>query len=341
MCIYNAETACFTRPLTLRTLPWPDGKARPVRQILRRFMSSSAKAGSIELIVGPMFAGKTTELLERIERAERAGKKCVVLKPAIDTRSPDVRTHNSKAHAAVVYEHLMPHVGDCRNYEVIGIDEAQFFSDVVEFSEAMANLGSVVIVSGLDGDYKRRPFGRILELIAGCASFVKMSAINCATGEQASFTHRTVLSDQLELIGGAESYEPANRACFVGHETKGEIHLVFGPRMRGKTTELVGLLKAQVDAKQRVVMVCAEGIGGVPFEVWQRNSLPAPEEVAGFDVIGVDDANSFENIAEWADALANSGKLVELAALDGDKVRKTYPNIVKLVPLCEKARKLD
>lgn len=99
-------------------------------------------------------------------------------------------------------------------YDVIAIDEGQFFPDVVEYSEEAANKGHVVIIAALDGDFRRKPFGRVLELIPMAERVDKLTAVCMTCFTDAAFTKRTVAATQIELIGGAEAYKPVCRACF-------------------------------------------------------------------------------------------------------------------------------
>jgi len=100
------------------------------------------------------------------------------------------------------------------NPDVIAVDEGQFFPDIVEFCEAMANAGKVVIVSALDGDFRRKPFGRILELLPMAEKLDKLTAVCVKCCGDAAFTERTVASTQIELIGAGDIYRPVCRKCF-------------------------------------------------------------------------------------------------------------------------------
>ncbi|RYG55461.1 hypothetical protein EON66_05245 [archaeon] len=93
--------------------------------------------------------------------------------------------------------------------------QGQFFPDVVECSEAMANAGKVVIIAALDGDYRRKPFGRVLELVPMAEKIDKLTAVCMSCFTDAAFTKRTIAATQIELIGGAEAYSPVCRACYL------------------------------------------------------------------------------------------------------------------------------
>lgn len=304
-------------------------------------------SGRIELIVGPMFAGKSTEMLRRIFREELARRRCIVIKFADDTRYSveKVSTHDLQMHDALPCSRLLPAVDVCRSYEVIGIDEGQFFPDIVEFSEELANYGKRVIIAALDGTYQRRPFGRVLQLISKCETITKLTAICTETGADAPFSQRLIRSDDVQLIGGAEMYRAASRSAFLGIQTCGEIHLTIGPVQSGKTTELIRVLTRHSFARRAPVLITHTA--GAPlardlkFATRAAAELPPPESLAEFQVVGVDEGHRFAGLAQWADALANSGKLVVISALDGDRNQEPYPEIVELFPLCEKVLKFD
>jgi thymidine kinase len=101
-----------------------------------------------------------------------------------------------------------------RNYDVVAIDEGQFFPDIVDVSERLANEGVVVVIAALDGTFQRKPFGHILSLVPMAEQVIKLSAVCIECGREAAFTRRTVDSQEVELIGGEESYKPVCRNCF-------------------------------------------------------------------------------------------------------------------------------
>ncbi len=172
--------------------------------------------GHIELIIGPMFSGKSTELQRRIKRHSIAKRDCIVVKYYKDTRYSvdEMATHDRstiKATAASkledIYEGLLTH-------EIIGIDEGQFFPDVVEVANRLAEAGKVVIISALDGTFQRKPFGRILELVPLAEEVIKLTAVCAVCGKDASFSQRLTCEKAVEVIGGEDMYRPVCRACF-------------------------------------------------------------------------------------------------------------------------------
>jgi thymidine kinase len=116
-----------------------------------------------------------------------------------------------KALKTATLESIYP---NARNYDVVAIDEGQFFPDIVEVSERLANEGVVVVIAALDGTFQRKPFGHILSLVPMAEQVIKLSAVCIECGSEAAFTRRTVDSQEVELIGGEESYKPVCRACF-------------------------------------------------------------------------------------------------------------------------------
>lgn len=305
-------------------------------------------AGRIELIVGPMFAGKTTEMLRRVDRAELAKKRCVVMKYSQDNRysQNNVATHDLQMRVAIPCSKLLPHIEECQNFDVVGIDEGQFFPDVVEFSERLANCGKTVIVAGLDGDFRRKPFGRVLDLISRSESLTKLTAICTETGGEACYTQRTIDSQDLEIIGGAEMYRAASRTSFFHKPINGEINLTIGPVQSGKTTELLRVLNRHLIAGRNLVLIRPNEHGYAnkrinKIEHRTTTTLPPIEELQNYQIIGIDDAHLYDNIAEWADEMANSGKLVVIAALDSDKDQEPFDCIKKLFAYSEKVQKLE
>lgn len=183
-----------------------------------RQSTMSCPTGQIQLIMGPMFSCKTTELLRRFRRYRLAGKKCILLKYADDMRYNDtvapetLFTHDRVSETAVPVRNLYDI--DISDYDVICIDEGQFMKDLVQFCEEMAHKGKVVVVAGLDGSYMRKPFPNIAELIPLADQIEKLTAVCLRCGRDAPFTKRITKHTEFQLIGGAESYEARCRGCF-------------------------------------------------------------------------------------------------------------------------------
>jgi thymidine kinase len=177
-----------------------------------------AEPGYIELITGSMWSGKSSACISRIRRHRAANRRCVILRYANDTRYHETKcsTHNRDMEDAVSVSRLseLPDsVFDA--FDVIGVEEGQFFSDLVDFCDKHANMGRIVIVAALDSDANRKPFGSVCDLMAKAERVTKLSAVCmvCRTRD-APFTKRLVASDAVELIGGADLYEARCRGCW-------------------------------------------------------------------------------------------------------------------------------
>ena len=177
--------------------------------------------GTIEVIAGPMFSGKTEELLRRLRRASLAKQAVTLFKPERDNRhnTTDVVSHDARrqpAHAvrdAAAMETMLEQLVDSGQMpDVVGIDEVQFFDEeIVGVCNRMADRGIRVISAGLDLDYLGRPFGCMPLLLAHAEYVTKLHAICTITGRPAHFSHRVEGGDEDVQIGGAESYQALSR----------------------------------------------------------------------------------------------------------------------------------
>lgn len=185
---------------------------------IERGIDRQKKTGSIEVIAGSMFSGKTEELIRRLKRAKIARLKVEIFKPAIDTRYSvaEVVSHDENSIISTPVEssgNIMLLSGDVN---VIGIDEAQFFDHgLIEVSVSLANQGIRVIIAGLDMDFKGKPFGPIPGLMAVADHITKVHAICMRCGDVAQFSHRLSSADKLVLLGEKDEYEPLCRSCFT------------------------------------------------------------------------------------------------------------------------------
>jgi thymidine kinase len=147
-----------------------------------------------------------------------------VIKYKADTRYSDkMTTHDRTMIEALPCEKLSDALEASADYEVIGIDEGQFFPDLVEMTEQWASAGKVVICAALDGDFLRRPFGRVLELVPLAESVTKLSAICQVCFGPASFSKRLGAETALEVIGGADKYIATCRRCHRPEATHANI----------------------------------------------------------------------------------------------------------------------
>ncbi len=185
-------------------------------------MYQNFDGGYIEVVCGPMFAGKTEELIRRIKRLEYAKIPYVVFKPKLDDRYGDnvIKSHNKNEKAAINIEkanEIYTHLKD-REVEVIIVDEAQFFDDALpEVVDDLADKGYRVIVGGLDRNFRGEPFGPMPYILALAEVVTKLTAICQVSGKPATRTQRIIngkpanFNDPIVLIDAEESYEPRSR----------------------------------------------------------------------------------------------------------------------------------
>jgi len=185
---------------------------------LEKDRNNSVRTGWIEVICGSMFSGKTEELIRRLNRARIARQKVEIFKPAVDMRydKTDVVSHDAKAVSSTPVENATQILFYAQDFEVVGIDEAQFFSEeLVSVCNELARNGKRVVVAGLDMDYLGHPFGPIPKLMATAEYVTKVHAICIRCGNLANYSHRTVKDDNLVVLGETDIYEPLCRRCFL------------------------------------------------------------------------------------------------------------------------------
>lgn len=178
---------------------------------------NQVKRGSIEVICGSMFSGKTEELIRRLKRAEFAKLRVEIFKPKIDTRysEEDVVSHDRTTIRSTPVESSGSILLMTSEVDVIGIDEAQFFDDgLVEVCKQLANNGIRVIIAGLDMDFRCTPFGPMPALMAIADDVYKVHAICVRCGALAYVSHRLVAGDKQVLLGEMTEYEPICRDCY-------------------------------------------------------------------------------------------------------------------------------
>ena len=175
------------------------------------------RKGSIEVICGSMFSGKTEELIRRLKRAKFAKQKVEIFKPAVDTRYDDVKvvSHDSNS----IHSTPVPSSANIllltSDIQVVGIDEAQFFdAGLTSVCNQLADSGVRVIIAGLDMDYLGKPFGPMPALLAIAEHVTKVHAICMRCGNLANHSHRMTNESSLVLLGETNNYEPLCRDCF-------------------------------------------------------------------------------------------------------------------------------
>jgi len=173
--------------------------------------------GSIEVICGSMFSGKTEELIRRIKRAEIAKLKVEIFKPTTDIRYDEnaVVSHDFNSIQSTPVENSSAILFLHAATQVVGIDEAQFFDeDLPEVCNKLANKGIRVIVAGLDMDFTGKPFGPMPALMCIAELVTKVNAVCVCCGSPAMYSYRKVTSKTKILLGEKESYEPRCRFCY-------------------------------------------------------------------------------------------------------------------------------
>lgn len=178
---------------------------------------SGDRRGSVEVITGSMFSGKTEELIRRLRRAQFAGLKVEIFKPSVDSRYSGERlvSHDAKSIVSTPVDNASSILLLAGDVDVVGIDEAQFFDNsIISVCNTLANSGIRVIVAGLDMNFKGIPFGPIPGLLAVADFITKVHAICTRCGSLAQFSHRKTGEEQVVVLGEKDKYEPLCRICF-------------------------------------------------------------------------------------------------------------------------------
>ena len=185
---------------------------------LENSVRATGKRGSIEVITGSMFSGKTEELIRRLRRSQYAGLKVEIFKPSLDKRYSETRvvSHDDKSIVSTPVDNssaILLYAGDV---DVVGIDEAQFFDhSIVEVCNKLADDGIRIVVAGLDLDFMGKPFGPIPALLAIAEYVTKLHAICMRCGNLAQYSFRKSEESQVVLIGAKNLYEPLCRNCYM------------------------------------------------------------------------------------------------------------------------------
>ena len=175
------------------------------------------KMGSIEVICGGMFSGKTEELIRRAKRAHIAGQKVVVVKPKVDNRysDEDIVSHDEQSLPSLVVDTADQIVLLTGEAQVVCIDEAQFFdTQLMNVANTLANDGKRVIVAGLDMDFEGQPFDPMPQMLAIAEYVTKLHAVCAESGTMAHYSQRVVENKDRVFVGETEAYEPRARHCF-------------------------------------------------------------------------------------------------------------------------------
>ncbi len=180
---------------------------------------NTAMSHKVKLIIGPMYSGKSTHLLAEERRSKAAKKKVVCVKHSFDTRytsGNEIATHNKEFSNSPSFatHSLMNIVEQLKDYEVILIDEGQFFDDLCQAVEHLVLQGKYIVVAGLSSDYQKNLFKPIADLLPKADQIINTQSICTRCGADAPFTSRIVSQEGQTLVGGSEMYEPRCRACY-------------------------------------------------------------------------------------------------------------------------------
>ena len=181
-------------------------------------MDSESGEGRIELILGPMFSGKSTRLIEIIRKYVYKAKKTIMIKFFADKRyseKSEVVTHDLIKYDSIDCKNLRDSFDKIKDYDVIGIDEGQFFPDLVEVCEELTHQKKIIIIAALNGDFRMEPFPVISRIISKADKIKLLKAYCFHCHKDAKYSLRIVQSNETVLIGAGEAYKPACRECHV------------------------------------------------------------------------------------------------------------------------------
>lgn len=180
---------------------------------------------SIQLFIGPMFSEKTTTMLSMINKCRLSGKNCLIIKHTSDVRyshDDTIITHSGLTHSNnVISVNSLRDVSNADNFDVIGIDEGQFFDDIIMYANLWANKGKSVIIAALDGDTKQKEFGAICALIPYCEGVTKLYGVCMMCKSVASSFSKRRYKDSagnIVEIGGNDKYLTVCRKCYIREE---------------------------------------------------------------------------------------------------------------------------
>jgi thymidine kinase len=216
------------------------------------------QGGKIKLILGPMFSGKSTRLVETVRKYTYKNKKTVLVNFIDDKRyseNSQIVTHDLNKYDSLSCQMLGEIYDVIKNYDVIGIDEGQFYSDVVNISEKLAYNGKIVIIAALSGNFKMEPFETVSKLISKADKIKLMKAYCFYCQKTAGFSLRTVCSDKEILIGAGEAYRPVCKKCYykysnIKHDfledaVKEEINIFSSGKKEEKSSDKSELLNSE------------------------------------------------------------------------------------------------
>ena len=183
---------------------------------------------TIVLILGPMYSGKSTELIKRVRRHYVSKQNCQLIKYDADSRYGDQITvcthdlHTSGDIPCISFGKYidLSKVEDIDSLDVVGIDEGQFYSNLAEVCLQLSDEGKTVYVSALNGTYKKQLFSTVADLIPHCDAIIYLTAVCDRCHKDAVYSHRTVANEDIELIGGTDSYIALCRKCSISTDSQ-------------------------------------------------------------------------------------------------------------------------
>ena len=178
---------------------------------------SPNNTGWIEVICGPMFSGKTEELIRRLIRSQIAKQKVAIFKPSMDNRFSEdyIVSHNKRKIKSIIVNETQDILEKGKKSDVIGIDEAQFYDNsLIKVCKKLAANGKRVVVAGLEKDYQALPFGPMPQLLVDAEYVTKVNAICLQCGNPANFSQRITQEKNQVVIGESDKYEARCRQCF-------------------------------------------------------------------------------------------------------------------------------
>lgn len=186
-------------------------------EFLENSSGESVRRGSVEVITGSMFSGKTEELIRRLRRAQFAGLKVEIFKPSLDRRYSESRvvSHDENSIQSTPVDHASSILLLTGSVNVVGIDEAQFFDNtIIDVCNKLADDGIRIVIAGLDMDFMGNPFGPMPGLLAVADYVTKVHAICMRCGNLAQYSYRKSDEEQVVLLGEKDKYEPLCRSCY-------------------------------------------------------------------------------------------------------------------------------
>jgi thymidine kinase len=265
------------------------------------FSDNQKSRGSITVFIGPMFAGKTSKMIEIYKALIEEGAQGIMIRSTMDSRHnhDTVRTHDGKEVRSRSFNKLYPEDPTWTQYNLIGIDEGHFFPNIASFCDEMAIRGKKVLVTVVNATFKRTPFENVSELLAKADAVQNLYSICDLCGAKATATIRRTRDPEVIKVGGANMYQPLCRNCFCLEKPKSDTYITGALKSEQEiTVDSPGSPEKFSKHMQNEILRLAT------FATYSK-AVPSPEELAraGFFYIGKDDITQCAycpiNIADW------------------------------------------